>query len=155
VLDREQRRHGIERSPLAPADFGPVIDPLLIDKHLDRYRKGSRKLVAICEHYGAKLDDAHEAGSDALAAARAAWVLGAKGEIVRRVWDAKTGAEKAALVREWAEVRNDARMLHDAQVRWAYDQAISLQDYFRKQGQTEDAESVRTDWPVVRYEEAA
>src|SRR5690606_9732845 len=40
LLDRECRRHGIE--PLdAP---GPIIDPLVIDKAVDRYRKGKRTL---------------------------------------------------------------------------------------------------------------
>jgi DNA polymerase-3 subunit epsilon len=42
-----------------------VVDPLVIDKWLDRYRKGSRKLEAICAHYGAVLDEAHDADFDA------------------------------------------------------------------------------------------
>lgn len=126
-----------------------VVDPLVIDKHLDRYRKGSRKLDAICAHYGATLEQAHDADSDALAACRAAWVLGAKGKVVRRVWDAQTGAEKAALVQEWEEVRWDLVNLHDAQRRWAREQAIGLADYFRRNGQHEDAEGVRVEWPVI------
>ena len=73
VLDRNLRRHGLE--PLTIC--GPVIDPLVIDKAIDRYRKGSRKLVAVAAHYGITLDaaDAHGAEADALTACRIAWKL--------------------------------------------------------------------------------
>lgn len=59
---------------------GPVYDPLLIDRARDRYRKGSRNLTALSEYYGVRLDNAHEATSDAMAAARIAW------KQVRSVW---------------------------------------------------------------------
>lgn len=52
---------------------GPVYDPLLIDRAKDRYRKGSRRLGDMCEFYGVRIDNAHEATSDAMAAARIAW----------------------------------------------------------------------------------
>src|SRR5215475_13200937 len=39
MLDREARRHGIAPLDLAAA---LIIDPLVLDKQLDRYRKGSR-----------------------------------------------------------------------------------------------------------------
>ena len=53
---------------------GPVFDPLLIDRAMDRYRKGGkRNLGALSEHYGVPLENAHEATSDAMAAARIAW----------------------------------------------------------------------------------
>lgn len=53
---------------------GPVYDPLLVDRAKDRYRKGPRNLSAMCEHYGVRIDNAHEATADAFAAARVAWV---------------------------------------------------------------------------------
>lgn len=59
---------------------GPVYDPLLVDRAKDRYRKGSRNLTALSEHYGVRLDNAHEATSDAMAAARIAW------KQVRKLW---------------------------------------------------------------------
>ena len=68
ALDAELRRHG--HPPLV---VGPVIDPLVLDRALDRYRRGSRKLTAACAHYGVRLDGAHDATFDALAAARVAW----------------------------------------------------------------------------------
>ncbi|MFV8395245.1 3'-5' exonuclease [Corynebacterium hindlerae] len=52
---------------------GPVFDPFVIDKAKDPYRKGKRTLSDLCALYDVKLDNAHEATSDALAAARIAW----------------------------------------------------------------------------------
>lgn len=147
ILDREARRHGLvplqDRAPLR------VVDGLVIDKHLDRFRRGSRKLDAICEHHGVILDDAHEASADALAAARLAWCLGARGEVVRRVRGRRDAIELAALRREWEAVRDDLERLHGAQREWAFEQATSLREYFAGRGQAEDAASVRTDWPIV------
>ena len=45
-----------------------VIDPFVIDKHIDPYRKGKRTLTAVCEHHGVKQTDAHDATGDDLAA---------------------------------------------------------------------------------------
>ena len=53
---------------------GPVYDPLVIDRAKDRYRKGKRNLTAMCDHYGVRIDNAHEATADATAAARVAWM---------------------------------------------------------------------------------
>ena len=52
---------------------GPVIDPLVLDRALEPYRKGSRKLDALAAHYGVKQEAAHEASQDALTAARVVW----------------------------------------------------------------------------------
>lgn len=63
LLIAEAERYGIE-FPM----FAPVLDPFLIDKMLDKYRKGSRKLTAVAEHYGVELGDAaHGAIADATA----------------------------------------------------------------------------------------
>jgi DNA polymerase III epsilon subunit-like protein/8-oxo-dGTP pyrophosphatase MutT (NUDIX family) len=71
LLDRECRRHGLE-----PIDApGPVIDPLVIDKTVDRYRKGKRTLEVAAAQYQVALDGAHDAGADAIAAGRVAWAL--------------------------------------------------------------------------------
>jgi DNA polymerase-3 subunit epsilon len=148
VLDRECRRYGLP--PLQERQFELlVIDPLVIDKWLDRYRKGSRKLEAICAHYGAVLGEAHDADFDALAAARLAWCIGAKGQVVRKVWNAEMGRELAGLKREWEAARGDLARLHRAQRVWAAEQAMGLAQYFREQGQHEDAEGVRTEWPLI------
>lgn len=54
---------------------GLILDPFVIDKAFDQFRKGSRKLGEVCAVYGLTLDNAHVAEADALAAARLAWVM--------------------------------------------------------------------------------
>jgi DNA polymerase-3 subunit epsilon len=52
LLDHELARWGLrsltERLGRAP---GPVLDPLVLDRALDRERPGARRLVDLCEHY--------------------------------------------------------------------------------------------------------
>lgn len=65
VLDAELRRHhGHGFGPL-----GPVIDPYVIDRAVDRYRRGKRKLGMVCKAYGVELteDAAHTSDGDAMA----------------------------------------------------------------------------------------
>lgn len=45
--------------------IAPVIDPLVLDRALDRYRKGKRKLAAVCEAYSVNEQrDFHQADAD-------------------------------------------------------------------------------------------
>jgi DNA polymerase-3 subunit epsilon len=122
LLDRECRRHRIE--PLgSPA---PVIDPLVIDKAVDRYRKGKRTLVAAAERYGVNLDDAHDAAADAIAAGRVAQAI------------ARTFPD---------EVDVPFDDLHGRQQIWYAEQAASFQQYIREVKGDQDyvAESA---WPL-------
>lgn len=64
LLDVECVRH-LHR-PLKLSGY--VLDPMVIDRTLDKYRKGHRKLEDLCAHYGVELTDAHTAKADALAA---------------------------------------------------------------------------------------
>lgn len=106
ILDRELRRHGHK-----PLVAGCVIDPLVIDKKVDRYRPGSRKLVDTCALHGVDLVDAHTSAADALAAARLAWKLAVK------TWVGNLDLEK----------------LHESQVAWYADQQSGFAAYLRKQ----------------------
>ncbi len=63
ILHYEAKRHGID-----PVKFGYVIDPLVIDKTIDKFRKGKRTLAAAAERYGVSLENAHTAADDAIAA---------------------------------------------------------------------------------------
>jgi DNA polymerase-3 subunit epsilon len=72
VLDREIARHHDTTFTVA----GPVIDPYVIDREVDKYRKGSRTLTAQAEHYRVSLDGAHDATADAVCAARLVWRIG-------------------------------------------------------------------------------
>ena len=120
MLDREAARYG-----LPPLPAGPVIDPLVIDKQVDRYRKGRRTLTALCEHYEVPLGAAHTSEADAIAACRVAWRIGTR-------YDRLAGMTLAEL--------------HDAQVGWAAEQAAGLQEYLRK---TDPAAYCAPEWPLI------
>ncbi len=126
-LHSESIRHGVE--PLIERIGGLekllVIDPLVLDKQLDRYRKGKRQLGFVCAHYGVPLDDAHSASFDAIAGARVAWKLA---QAFPEIGEADLGA------------------LHMSQIAWAAEQAASLQEYFDRQGKNEHVELA---WPIV------
>lgn len=67
ILLAEAERHCVDFPFLAP-----VLDPFLVDKMIDKYRKGSRKLLAVAQHYAVELEEAeaHGALADAVASAR-------------------------------------------------------------------------------------
>lgn len=122
LLDRECRRHRVE--PLGSPS--PVIDPLVIDKAVDRYRKGKRTLVVAAERYGVTLDDAHDAAADAIAAGRVAQAI------------ARTFPD---------DVDVSFADLHGRQQIWYAEQAAAFQQYIRevKGDQSYVAESA---WPL-------
>jgi len=75
LLNCERIRCRME--PLAVSEtLTPVIDPLVLDKAMDRYRKGSRQLGDTCAHYGVVLEDAHTSDADAVAAVKLARKIG-------------------------------------------------------------------------------
>jgi DNA polymerase-3 subunit epsilon len=55
-----------------------LLDPLVMDRHVDRLREGKRRLDALCDHYGVRLRQAHDARSDAEAAVALARCIGVK-----------------------------------------------------------------------------
>jgi DNA polymerase-3 subunit epsilon len=75
LLDEELRRYALPPLVAPGGTAGPVVDPLVVDRALDRYRRGKRTLEAACQVYGVVLEGAHEAGADALAAVRVARAL--------------------------------------------------------------------------------
>jgi DNA polymerase-3 subunit epsilon len=81
------------REGLPPLEWRRVIDPLVMDRHVDRYRTGRRRLEALCGHYGVRLTRPHDAGADAVAAVLISRTIGwaypqcgqtAPGELTRR-----------------------------------------------------------------------
>jgi DNA polymerase-3 subunit epsilon len=121
LLDRESRRHGM--GPLR--DHGPVIDPLVLDRQTDRWRKGKRTLTDLCRHYDVPLGGAHDAREDALAAARVAWRIASRN---MDIWQAHPDE------------------LHGWQVEWAAAQAADFAAYLRRQGKP--AGDVSGEWPL-------
>ncbi|MGW1071513.1 exonuclease domain-containing protein [Streptomyces sp. NPDC002537] len=128
LLDREARRYGM--TPLAErlGDLR-VIDPFVIDKKIDRFRRGSRRLSDLCQTYRVRLDGAHSADADAIAACRVAW----------RIAQQEPAIGNASL-----------DFLHEKQIEWAAEQAASLADYFASTpGKEHQAASVRPEWPLI------
>jgi DNA polymerase-3 subunit epsilon len=70
ILHYEALRYGLE-----PLKLGSIIDPLVIDKYKDKYRKGKRRLENAAEFYKVKLSDAHNATADAIAAGQVAQAI--------------------------------------------------------------------------------
>ena len=122
LLWHESYRVGLDPTPLMDVE---VIDPMVIDKGIDRYRKGSRRLGDTAEHYGITLEDWHSADADALAA----------GLIAQKV---------VSIIP--AELRDN---LFRVQKSWAKEQSTSLKSHFYKKGQREDAASVEFGWPII------
>lgn len=106
LLKHEARRH--HAGPFVPPTV--VIDPLVIDKAVDRYRKGKRTLEAACAHYGVTLDGAHDASVDAIGAGHVA---------------------RAIIERYSAELPATLTELHAQQVLWHQQQADSFESWMR------------------------
>ncbi|HZU94051.1 MAG TPA: 3'-5' exonuclease [Microbacterium sp.] len=121
LLAHEARRHGLE--PLV--DPSPVIDPMVIDKAYDRYRRGKRTLEVVAAHYAVPLEGAHDASADAVAAGRVA----------------------QALARQF-RMPETLEALHTQQIGWARSQAASLTEYFISIGRLEPEETLDGAWPV-------
>jgi len=108
LLAWEARRHGAG----AMERLAPIVDPIIVDKQVDRYRKGKRTLELTASHYGVPLDGAHDAAVDAIAAARVAQAIG----------------------RQYAaQLPTNAQELHDAQLGWAAAQQADFAAYMRRQ----------------------
>jgi DNA polymerase-3 subunit epsilon len=90
----------------------PVVDLYVLDKYVEPFRrgKGMRKLGAVVGVYGVRLEGAHDAIADCLAAT----------ECVR------------VIAKRYREIGNMGPMqLHTCQVEWRAEQCAGLQDYFR------------------------
>ncbi len=119
LLNREAIRYGIE-----PLDTPtPIVDPLVIDRAVDRYRKGKRTLEIAASLYGVELMDAHDAMADAVAAGRLAQAIGR---------------------RYAADLPHDVHALHARQAEWSLESAASFQEYRRR---TDPAFTSSGEWP--------
>lgn len=71
ILRQHAEDFGIEW----PENPMPILDPLVLDKRLVKFRKGKRRLEIVAGHYGVALDDAHNATADAVAAGHIAQAM--------------------------------------------------------------------------------
>lgn len=121
LLHHEALRHGLE--PLR--EPAPIVDPLVLDRAVDRFRRGKRTLVATAAHYGVPLEDAHDAGADAVAAGRVAQAI------------ARAHPEHLDL---------PCAELHGRQQIWFAEQSASFQQWMRRE--RDPGFWCSTDWPV-------
>ncbi|MFG3344101.1 hypothetical protein ACGF1Z_03430 [Streptomyces sp. NPDC048018] len=69
LLHAELLRHELPSlTARLPAGVAPVCDPLVLDRHVDRYRPGGRSLRAVAEWYGVPHTSPGDPASDAAAA---------------------------------------------------------------------------------------
>lgn len=169
VLDRDCRRRGVAtvgaRLDVVWEHIGPVVDPIVLDKRVEKYRRrvsetqGARCLKTLAQVHGCGWDDelAHTSEYDALQAGRVVAALIARYPLLRSM---------------------SLPELHDSQVRWYAEQAVSLRGWFEGEArkalfelglqfddQSEDAvaarakaaefetkaASVQTVWPIVPF----
>jgi len=131
LLDREARRHGIKTLTDTVGDDLRVVDPRVIDKRLDKFRRGKRTLTDLCRHYKVRLDGAHSADADAIAACRVAWRLG---EVFPQIVGHVDG-------------------LHELQAKWHAEWAADFQQHLRDKGQADAV--IDGSWPLRPAEGAS
>ncbi|AGY47129.1 DNA polymerase exonuclease subunit [Clavibacter phage CN1A] len=120
----------LERYELQPMRWGVhIIDPMIIDRAVAKFRKGKRKLVNLAEVYGVPVrEDAHDAEADCVMAGGVAFkVLEKFASQFPKNGDMDTAA------------------FYKRQQFWAADQAKSFQAWLRKKDPTAE---VAGGWPV-------
>lgn len=106
ILEAELNRHGLPSlaSRLDTDDIRPVVDPLVLDRHLDRWRKGPRRLVNMCQTYGVSVDadTLHAADADVLATLDVLQAIAVKFPEVGAVALADLHDQQVEAHRKWA-----------------------------------------------------
>jgi DNA polymerase-3 subunit epsilon len=124
LLDAECARYGVETVADRIGCVEPVIDPLVLDRYVDRYRSGKRTLEALAAHYKVTLTDAHTAKADALAALGVAVRIG----------------------EQYPQLQLPAHRIHLNQVHWHAAWAANFQKYLRGKGQADAV--IDGTWPL-------
>ncbi|WP_084105041.1 exonuclease domain-containing protein [Demequina sp. NBRC 110056] len=130
ILESELERHGLASlESRSPRGVRPIVDPYVLDRHLDRYRKGKRKLIDLCTLYAVPVvaDDLHAADADVLATLDLVHALAAAYPTIATV---------------------DLDSLHDQQVAAHRDWAVGFAAWLTSRGRTDDLP--RPEWPVAR-----
>lgn len=173
VADRNLRRADVDPERLARLwAVLKVVDPMLIDRMLDTFREGSRKLPDVTAIWNARAaraqaaagrewkpagllnrarHGAHEADEDAIAGCRLAWLqanFGAVYSYGKPVWMSRS-PERDLMQRqaEWEATRDDLDLLHEFQRRWRWDDQLRLKAHWESKGNPKAA-GVRPEWPV-------
>ena len=124
LLEVELERYKLRSLASRVDRIEPVIDPLVIDKAVDRFRKGKRNLESQCAHYGVRIEGAHDAAVDAVAALGVA----------------------RALAERYPEVGESSPLeLHRRQMEWKEAADRDFAEYRARRGEPHEPES---GWPV-------
>ena len=128
MLDAELQRH--EETELREL-LGPethYIDPLAIDRGVDRYRRGSRKLMDVAKHYGIPVDESrlHEAEYDVEVTEKLI------PKVLNKAWRSLAGEREGMSKDEFVT------LLQGKQKGWKARWAEGITAYFAKEGKTED-----------------
>lgn len=104
ILDAELGRHGL---PTLPQRLGgsvvPIIDPLVLDRKLEKYRRGKRTLTDLSAVYGVDTGDLHTAEVDVAATLGVLRAIAAKHPEIAAMSLADLHEWQIAAHREWAE----------------------------------------------------
>jgi len=153
ILDRELRRHDLPTlDERIGRSIGPIVDVYVIDKWLDPYRKGGRKLTDLCAQYGVKIDGAHDSTFDALAAARVAYRMALLSQYEAFMLASMYADRKRPLdvVDRFVALKDKtAETLHRNQIGWRQEQCDGLRAHFDRKGTKHDG--VPGDWPMIPY----
>ncbi|MEN9872356.1 MAG: hypothetical protein RL450_291 [Actinomycetota bacterium] len=119
ILHHEALRYG--HSPIDPK---PVVDPLILDRQLVKFRKGKRTLGALTTDYQVPLENAHNSTADAIAAGRLA----------------------QRMANKFSELEMSAVELHELQIGWAKEQALDFEKWMKTQNRPDFRAELG--WPV-------
>lgn len=112
------------RYSIAPLEPRPVIDPLVLDRKLEKFRSGKKNLATLTAIYKVELSDAHNSTADAVAAGQLAQRMAAK----------------------YPQLDIDLGELHDLQARWADEWQLSMQEFLKKQNRPDFRAELG--WPI-------
>ena len=124
LLDAECARYGLLTVADRIGAVAPVVDPLVLDRAADKFRKGKRNLETLATHYGVSLTEAHTAKADALAALGVA----------------------RAIAEKYPELQVPARVLHGWQIKMHERWAANYQGFLRRSGKPNA--TVDGHWPL-------
>lgn len=155
MLDRECRRSGhTTLDVLVDGPVEPVVDVYVIDKWLDPYRTGGRKLTDLIRFYNVRHEGAHDSTGDALAAGRVAYrmaLLAQSGHAVVKEIFQSLGRRRPEEIADRASMLADMtpRQLHQNQISWRPEQMESLREYLIGKGERNP--DCDPHWPIKPY----
>lgn len=128
MLEAEAKRYNPGITGLRIRETARFLCPLTIDRAVDKYRKGSRKLVDVAHHYGVEVDEStlHDASGDVTITEKLI------PKVLNKAWDSMGGASQGLTRDEFID------KLQELQVEWKRDWATHLTEYFEKIGKTEE-----------------